>query len=162
MTARGARVLELHPGLRRLVPAMPGVALVLERGDPLPAFDLHCPLMSLPLAFGTDLDSVPAEVPYLAVPEDLVYRWHTRLGPRRAKRIGLVWSGNPLHGNDAQRSIPLALFAQLQAPHPDRALHVLQAVVREGDKAVLAGPPHVRDHSGTLERENGAANRSIP
>lgn len=151
VAARGARVvLELHPGLRRLLPAMPGVELVLERGDPLPAFDLHCPLLSLPLAFGTDLDSVPAEVPYLAVPENLVYRWHTRLGPRHAKRIGLVWSGNPIHGNDAQRSIPLAVFARLLAPHPDRDFHVLQAVVREDDKAVLAGLPHVHDHSGTL------------
>ena len=151
VAARGARVvLEVHRGLRALTGALPGVADVVELGDPLPPFDLQCPMLSLPMVFDTDLDSIPATIPYLSVPSERIYQWRTRLGPRRAKRIGIAWSGNPLHREDARRSIALARFARVLAPHPDREFHVLQADVRESDRAALAGLPHVRDHSGML------------
>ena len=58
--------------------------------------------------------------------------------------------GNPLHREDARRSMPLERFARVLAPHPDREFHVLQAAVREQDRTALAGLPHVRDHSGML------------
>jgi hypothetical protein len=151
VAARGGRVvLEVQPGMRALTGALSGVASVLERGEPLPPFDLHCPLLSLPLAFGTDIDSIPATIPYLSVPSDRIYRWRTRLGPRRARRIGIAWSGNPAHREDARRSIPLEQFARVLTPHPEREFHVLQAEVREADQAVLAQLPHVYDHSGRL------------
>jgi Tetratricopeptide repeat len=151
VAARGARViLEVHRGLTALTGTLTGVTTVLERGDPLPPFDLHCPLLSLPLAFRTELDSIPATIPYLSVPPERIYRWRTALGLRRAKRIGIAWSGNPNHRNDASRSIPLARFARLLAPHPDREFHVLQAEIREADRPVLASLPHVREHSRQL------------
>jgi hypothetical protein len=151
VAARGARVvLEVYRGLRELTEGLPGVAEVVEYGEPLPPFDLHCPMLSLPLCFGTELDSIPASIPYLRVPRDRIFQWHTRLGPRQRMRVGIAWSGNPLHRDDARRSIPLAALRTLLAPQPDREFHVLQAEVRESDRAVLAALPHVHDYSGLL------------
>jgi Glycosyltransferase family 9 (heptosyltransferase) len=59
----------------------------------LPAFDVHCPLLSLPLAFQTRLDTIPAAMPYLRASPQLIMDWQTRLGPMRRPAIGLVWSG---------------------------------------------------------------------
>ncbi|MGE4048208.1 MAG: tetratricopeptide repeat protein [Acetobacteraceae bacterium] len=145
---RGARViLEVHRGLGRLMAGLTGAQLVLERGQTLPHADLHCPLLSLPLIFGTDLDSIPASVPYLAAQDALVFKWRAHLGPRRGLRIGIVWSGNPAHRDDRRRTIPLGRFARLLAPRDGCEFHVLQAAVRQDDKPVLASLPHVRDHS---------------
>jgi tetratricopeptide (TPR) repeat protein len=152
VAARGARVvLEVHPGLGALTGALAGVETVIEGGTPLPPFDLQCPMLSLPLAFDTDLDSIPATIPYLSVPQERIWRWRTLLGPRQARRrIGIAWSGNPLHREDARRSIPLERFARLLTPHPDREFHVLQTDIRDRDRAVLARLGHVRDHSASL------------
>jgi ADP-heptose:LPS heptosyltransferase len=72
----------------------------------LPPFDYQCPLMSLPLAFGTGIDSIPSARQYLAPDAALVSKWQTRLGPRTRPRVGLVWSGNQTHANNHNRSIP--------------------------------------------------------
>lgn len=108
--ARGARVvLEVQRPLLRLLSGLAGTAMVVAQGDPLPAFDLHCPLMSLPLAFGT----IPDAVPYIkAGPSDLTARLPA------GRRIGLAWSGNPALKNDRHRSIPLAHFAPLMDDAP--------------------------------------------
>ncbi|GGG92422.1 hypothetical protein GCM10011586_03890 [Silvibacterium dinghuense] len=118
VAALGAQViLEVQPRLRRLLTGMDGIAQVLTRGEDLPAFDWHCPLMSLPLAFGTTLETIPAAVPYLRPDPALVSaaweRW-----PRRddRMRVGITWAGNPSHRADHQRSLPLALFAPLGHP----------------------------------------------
>jgi len=83
------------------------VAAVLGPDDPLPAFDLHCPLMSLPLAFGTDMDTVPQEVPYLRPDPARVQHWRGALRSGRP-RIGLTWTGNPRFATDYRRSLSLA------------------------------------------------------
>lgn len=151
VAARGARVvLEVHPGLATTLRTLPGVAQLIERGVPLPPFDLHCPLVSLPLAFDTDLDSIPASIPYVVPEPDRVFHWRARLGPRRMTRIGIAWSGSARHREDERRSIPLALLADLLRDRPDREFHVVQNDVRATDKAALAAMTHVRDHSGTL------------
>jgi hypothetical protein len=151
VAAMGATVLlEVYPGLREVMGGLEGVTTVLERGEPLPAFDLHCPLLSLPLAFGTDLDSIPAEVPYLAAPADRVGLWRARLGPRAGKRVGVVFSGNPVHPDDQRRSIPLVQFARLLSPAADREFHILQNDIRPGDRFALELLPHVRDHTGAI------------
>jgi len=114
LAARGARViLEVDPALHSLLAGMDGVACVPRGGEEVHDFDLHCPLSSLPLACHTQLETIPA-APYLpAPPQALVDAWQTRLGPRKALRVGLVWSGNPAHGNDRNRSIPLRSLAPL-------------------------------------------------
>jgi Flp pilus assembly protein TadD len=113
VAARGGRVLlEVHPPLTRLLAGLAGAATIIAKGDVLPPFDLHCPLMSLPRAFDTASDTIPAAVPYLAAEPELVELWRQRL-PRADFRIGIVWQGSPTYVNDRNRSIPLECFAPL-------------------------------------------------
>jgi len=152
VAARGARViLEVHPGLGHLFRTLPGVSQLIESGVPPPPFDLHCPLLSLPLAFGTDLDSIPASIPYVTADPARVFPWRQRLGPRKALRIGVAWSGNPLHREDASRSIPLAMLTDLLRDRPDREFHVVQTAIRPADRATLARMPHLREHGLLLK-----------
>ena len=137
---RGATViLETHGSLGPLLEQMPGVSRVIARGDPIPPHDFHCPLMSLALAFGTTLATIPSEVPYLRAPTGHVERWRARLGPRARARVGLAWSGSTTLRNDRNRSIPLAELARLRALPFD--FIALQKDVRASDEEALrAGP----------------------
>ncbi|MBK3732447.1 tetratricopeptide repeat protein [Azospirillum brasilense] len=109
VAARGARViLEVQPPLMSVLSGLPGVERLIARGDPLPDFDLECPLMSLPRAFGTALDTVPAAVPYLRPDQQRAAAWGERLAEGRGLRVGLVWAGNPRFPGDALRSPRLA------------------------------------------------------
>ena len=95
--ARGARVIvDVPKPLARLLNGLHGVDQVVVHGEPLPDFDLHCPMLSLPLAFGTTIDSIPAGVPYLYADAAQVAAWKGRLGGLDAKgpQIGLVWAGD--------------------------------------------------------------------
>ena len=107
VAARGATVLlEVQAPLKSLLATTPGVAQVFASGEPLPAFDCHCPLMSLPLAFGTEVSTIPADVPYVTPPAELAATGWSRGSPRLARpRVGLVWSGRPAHLNDRNRSV---------------------------------------------------------
>ena len=112
--ARGGRVvLESLAGLAPLFRQLPGVEQVITWGEELPAFDVRCPLLTLPKVFTTRLDSIPAEVPYLVVPQDRLELWRRRLADDAKPKVGLVWSGNPRHMNDRERSIPANLLAPL-------------------------------------------------
>ena len=128
---RASRVILEAPGtLRGLMSTLPGATKIVSRGEPLPEFDLHCPLLSLPLAFGTRLETIPSVTPYLRTPLQDSKNWQARLGPKTRPRIGLVWSGRRTHRNDQNRSISLrsliplleinATFVSLQKDvHPD-------------------------------------------
>ena len=112
VAARGARViLEVPPPLQSLMRSLRGAAQIVAGGEPLPDFDLHCPLLSLPLAFATRLATIPGDTPYLFAAEDRSRAWRDRLGGRRGARIGLVWAGDPrkrlpnANRIDRQRSI---------------------------------------------------------
>ena len=100
---------------RRVVPMDPGF----PGGDGLPPFDLHCPLMSLPLAFGTTLGTIPAGAPYLRADPAQAAVWRERLAVERRPRVGLVWAGGVRAGipeavaTDRRRSIALAQLAPL-------------------------------------------------
>jgi tetratricopeptide (TPR) repeat protein len=112
---RGGRVvLEVQPPLRRLLLGLGGAVRVLARGDPLPAFAWQCPLMSLPVAFDTTLESIPSAAPYLQADAAAVSAAWQRF-PRRGEtlRVGLAWAGNPRHKSDQQRSITLEQLAPL-------------------------------------------------
>ncbi len=136
---RGARViLGVQPALKALAAGLDGVEQAIAEGEPLPAFDLHCPLMSLPYAFGTTLDTIPAQVPYLAPPPERLAAWRARLGGRRMPRAGIAWAGNPDQANDRNRSIPLAqLLTHLRRPGIEWIS--LQKEIREPDAAAFAG-----------------------
>ena len=115
LAAAGGRVIvEVAAPLVRLLSAMPGVAQVVAAGEPLPEFDLHCPLLSLPRAFGTTLESIPA-APYLRAPGDLPDTWRRRLGSDGRFTVGLAWTGSQTNPRNAERSVPLSLLAPLAA-----------------------------------------------
>ena len=96
VAARGARViLEVRRPLHRLMDSLAGATDIVPRGEPLPAFDLRCPLLGLPLAFGTRPETIPAAAPYLRASSQDVEGWKQRLGPRRRPMVGLAWSGGP-------------------------------------------------------------------
>jgi tetratricopeptide (TPR) repeat protein len=114
VAARGARViLEVRPPLVQLMGSLAGPSQIVASGGALPVFDIHCPLLSLPLAMGTRLDTVPAQVPYLSVAPDKAAEWGARLGAKTRPRIGLAWSGNVIHERDKERSIGLRNFLRL-------------------------------------------------
>jgi hypothetical protein len=151
LAARGARViLVVQDPLHRLMSTLSGASLCVPRSamGTLPAFDLHCPISSLPLAFKTRLDTIPSG-PYLPSPPDsLVQAWENRLGPRTRLRVGLVWSGDPHHVNDETRSIPLrALTGILDV---DASFVSLQKAPRPHDAAVLRERRDVVDLTADL------------
>jgi hypothetical protein len=120
VAARGACVIvEVQKPLQALMRSLSGAAQILSQGDPLPSFDLHCPLLSLPLAFGTRVETIPSATPYLSAPAAKMRAWQDRLGSHQKPRIGLVWAGNPRIGLpnanriDPQRSIVFDQLAPL-------------------------------------------------
>jgi tetratricopeptide (TPR) repeat protein len=133
--AQGGRViLEVQPALRDLLSGLAGVSRLVGKGEELPDFDFHCPLGSLPLAFGTTLDTIPLAVPYLSVGNKGSV-WKDRPPPTRSPRIGLVWSGNPKHANDHNRSI--SLRALLPLLDLDAQFISLQKDLRPDDRLTL-------------------------
>jgi tetratricopeptide (TPR) repeat protein len=113
VAARNGRVLlEVQPELVRLLGGLPGVERVVAQGQDLPPFDAHCPLLSLPRAMGTRLDTIPAAAPYLTPDPRLVSAWSRIRTPGRL-HVGLVWAGAAAHKNDRRRSIALARFESM-------------------------------------------------
>ncbi len=112
--ALGARVvLEAPAPLLPLLRTLAGVDELVAFGGALPSFDVQTPLMSLPLSFGTRLETIPATVPYLACDPVRVEKWRALLGPARGLRVGLAWSGNAALQSDNVRSARLATLAPL-------------------------------------------------
>jgi len=118
---RGLHVtLEVQVPLKRLMESLDGVETVLAPGDRRGEFDLHCPLLSLPFAFGTTLDTVPADIPYLTAPDALLADWRRRVGDGGLK-VGLAWAGKSVAGDvravytDKRRSMAIETLAPLGA-----------------------------------------------
>jgi tetratricopeptide (TPR) repeat protein len=142
-TAAGARViLQVQKPLVALLSNMPDVERVIAAGDPLPEYDLHAPLSSLPLAFGTTLASMPAEAPYLLAPRDRLEHWRTRLATSGGLRVGLNWAGNPSYAGDAERSIFLPRLLPLLA-NEQANFFGLQSGLRDGDADILRANPDI-------------------
>ena len=119
LMARGAAVVfEVMPQLTALMASLPAAVRLVPRGAALPPVDCHCPLLSLPLAFDTQLSSIPAAVPYLASEPARVALWSDRLPARRGLRIGIAWQGSMNVERlmwARGRSMPLAALAPLAA-----------------------------------------------
>jgi tetratricopeptide (TPR) repeat protein len=144
VAARGAQVIvEVPRELADLAGSVAEPGAMVCRGNPLPRFDVHCPLMSLPLAFGTELASIPPPTPYLAASPHRIAQWRERIALGGRPHIGLVWSGRPSHDNDAARSIPFADLAPLVAAGKARFVS-LQPDVRETDRDAVSRSPLIR------------------
>jgi hypothetical protein len=156
VAALGARViLEVQEPLTGLLSGLEGASQVIAKGNPLPGFDTHCPLMSLPLAFGTTLDSIPSSNGYLSCDAGRVAHWEAKLGERQRPRVGLAWSGNPNHAYDRDRSISLAGLIQ----HLPKNIELvsLHREVRERDRQVLQSSRNVLNFADDLDFDNTAA-----
>ncbi len=145
LRAEGARVVLLvPPDLVRLLEPLGDV--VRAKGEAPPPFDALCPMLSLPGVLGTEVETIPADIPYLAAPPEAAAGWRARLPPTAKRRIGLAWSGNPEHLLDADRSIPLAALAPLVSL-PGCEFHALHKAIRPAD---LPLPDGVIDHRPAL------------
>jgi tetratricopeptide (TPR) repeat protein len=142
LAARGATkiIVEVQRELVRLLSCIAGIAVV-ARGDILPPFDYHCPLLSLPLAFATELATIPAGIPYIAPTDADRAPWRQRL-PARRPLVGLAWSGARVHDNDLNRSLGFGTLAPL-LDQPGLSFVSLQRDVREDDAPLLQARPDV-------------------
>jgi len=117
LVAQGASVVfEVLPALKALLRTLPADVRLVGRGERLPAVDYYCPLLSLPLAFKTRLDTIPACVPYLAAEPRRVSSWMQRLAALPGLKVGLAWQGNLAVEKliwARGRSIPLAALEPL-------------------------------------------------
>jgi tetratricopeptide (TPR) repeat protein len=135
-----------------LIPALartPGIDAFVVQGAALPAFDAEAPLLDLPGIFGTTPDTVPADIPYVRPDPARVAAWEAKLGPRRAKRVGLVWGGNPDFPGDRWRSPGLRPLLPLLALEGIEWIG-LQVGPRRADMKGWAPPANFRDLGDAL------------
>lgn len=153
VAARGAQVIfEVQKPLQALMASLGGAAQVVPEGGPLPAFNFHCPLVSLPLALGTRLETIPSTAGYLSAPAQHVTTWQSRLEGKPHPRVGLVWSGNPGHERDRERSIGLrTVVSLLDGVGADVTFVSLQKDVRAEDAALLKERVDILDYGNALE-----------
>jgi tetratricopeptide (TPR) repeat protein len=145
----GARVtVAVQAPLAEIARSVRGVSAVIGDGEALPDGELRCMIMSLPFVFGTTVETIPAEIPYVKTTPEARGAWARRLGPRTRPRIGLAWSGSRIHPNDINRSIPLkALLPLLDA---DADFVSLQVEHREADEALLRADGRIRRFDGEI------------
>jgi tetratricopeptide (TPR) repeat protein len=143
------------PALKRLVADVAGVSAVVAAAEPLPPFDCHAPLLSLPLIFRTTFADIPAELPYLHADPGEVATWRARLGSSAGLKVGLVWAGRRNLALNRKRTCNLDSFAPLAAVR-NTIFYSLQV----GDGAEQAAAPpagmrledmtqHIRDFADT-------------
>ena len=110
--------------------------------------DFELPMMSLPLALKTTVETIPAQIPYLYADDQRKKRWNEKLGNKTVTRIGLVWSGSTLHKNDHNRSLLLNQLTSLLVLPVE--FHSLQKEVREIDIKTLTDFPKINQHQDDL------------
>jgi tetratricopeptide (TPR) repeat protein len=152
-------IVQVQAPLASLMRTISGVSQVVVAGEALPEFDFHCPFMSLPLAFGTTLETVPGGRRYLSPSRDKSLLWQERLGTKRLPRVGLVWAGAPHTSRavqrpvDVRRSIHLAKFAALSTPEVEffslQKGEPAASQLRELERAGWNGP-RLADFTGEL------------
>jgi len=105
----GAKVIfEVQQSLRPLLMNLKGVGTVLSKGDTLPDFDYQIPLLSLPLALGTTINTIPSCSNYIEADNEKIKFWERKLGNKNKLRVGIVWSGSAVHSDDSNRSLRLS------------------------------------------------------
>jgi len=132
---------EIQRPLESLLKRLEGISQVIIKGNPLPSFDYHCPLLSLPLAFKTNINTIPSSIPYISSDPQKVGQWRVKLKDKQKYRVGLVWSGNQNQQNDHNRSIKLSKLLEYL---PSQFQYVcLQKEIRNEDKQLLQAHPEI-------------------
>ena len=170
LVAMGASVAFEVPGPLHalLLRNLPAEIVIVPHGAPLPAFDRHCPMMSLPMAFGTTLQTIPRTTPYIHASPEHVDRWRHRVVRHEGAhspvfRVGIAWSGNPAHANDRQRSIALHSLLPLMACATAKSnsgavdFLALQNHMPERDRDALAATPQLKYFGVAIEDFEDAA-----
>jgi Flp pilus assembly protein TadD len=153
----GAKVvLEVQAALTTVLARVEGVTTVVARGDALPAYDVQCPLASLPRALRTDMATLPAKVPYLSPSADYIVKWRARIDHLAEPRAVVAWAGSTSHANDRNRSIALARLAPVLANQGVRFVSI-QRDLRDGDAEFLARRPDLMHIGAELEDFEDAA-----
>jgi len=132
----GKVILSCYQELKRLFKQIPGIEQVAVRINELPDFQVQAPLMSLPHILGTNLENIPANVPYLAPPPN----WQFSLNSDRNFKVGIVWAGSSEHLKDFQRSSDLSYFLQL-LDIPGVSFYSLQKELSAGERTLLTQIP---------------------
>jgi len=128
-------VLQVRPELQSFAKRMPGIDRVILQGELPPAFDMHCHLMTLPMAIEMQISDLPGKIPYLAASPARIRKWQKRLADLPRPIVGLVWAGRPTHLNDANRSMTL------EELHPLGIEGVSFVSVQKGESAKQANVP---------------------
>jgi hypothetical protein len=147
----GARVIVEAPyPLIDLFKTVEGIDMLVKRGDSLPDFDVHCPILTLPMLFKTSMQSIPASVPYIHSDPARKSRWTERLsaGKKRLK-VGIAWSGNPDHKNDRNRSISFAMLRPI-AEMPQVSLYSLQKGIVSSEIEAQIQEAGMIDYTGDI------------
>ncbi|NER04308.1 MAG: tetratricopeptide repeat protein, partial [Okeania sp. SIO3C4] len=92
-------------GLKLLFTTVSEIDELFVRGETLPDFDLQIPLMSLPRIFGTTLETIPAEIPYLSVPKSIDFPIPP--APEKNLKVGICWQTNTTSETSQMRSCPV-------------------------------------------------------
>lgn len=149
LVALGAKViLETRVGLTAILSTLKCEVDIIEQGNKLPEFDFYCPIMSLPYAFKTTVETIPATVPYLYADIDKQKVWQERLGTKTTFRVGLAWSGRTTHKNDHNRSIAFKVIEPLLALPIE--FHILQNEIRPDEVAFLSDIDNLYFHQDQL------------
>ncbi len=132
----GSRIIvECHPPLLKLLKTVKGIEKVVAIGETLPEFDVYIPILSLPRIFKTNLETIPAQIPYLN-PLELVNLQINKSAQCKLK-VGIVWAGNPKHPSDRRRSSSIHYFFQL-LNLPNVAFYSLQKGSKESEIAQIS------------------------
>lgn len=146
----GAKViLDVHKPVVSLMAGLKGNFTIIESKSDLPDFDYHCSMMSLPYVFKTQLETIPANTPYIYASESKAQDWQKKLGKKTQPRVGLVWSGSMRHKNDHHRSLSLETLRPLFSLPVE--FHALQAEIRPDDKSTLAEFDGIHIHQASLK-----------
>jgi tetratricopeptide (TPR) repeat protein len=156
----GGRILfECQPELVELLRTVEGIDQVIPRDEPLPPFERHVPLLSLPGIFGTNAATIPADIPYLRADAERVHFWQDEI--RRAAQhqqasvdtklnIGIAWQGNPTFRGDKTRSIPFSLFERLASVPGVRLISLQKGQLGTEQRRALTKPFPILDLSDRL------------
>ena len=146
---RGAKViLEVQRPLVNLLKDLKGPSQIIAKGDTPTNFDYQCPLLSLPLAFKTELHTIPP-TQSISTPQEKISEWQAKLGEKSKPRIGIVWSGSTEHKNDHNRSLTLSNLMPHLSPYVEYIC--LQKELRSIDKELLSKHPQIKYFGDTLE-----------
>jgi tetratricopeptide (TPR) repeat protein len=155
--ARGGTVLvECPPAMHALLSRCLGIDRLLARGTPLPPFDVQAPLLSVPGIVGTTVDTIPADVPYLFVPDDLVEHWRRELQSIEGLKVGISWRGNARNPYDRYRSLRLEQLEPLAQVPGVRLINLQKGAGTAEELRQAAERVPVLDLGDRLDRESGA------